>query len=68
MIYLKFNQVLLHLLQNLLFKMPLFKENSDSILTFLTELSDARRRVLFGDSERFKRWLKDNEIDDIVRI
>jgi hypothetical protein len=48
--------------------MPLFKENSDSILTFLTELSDERRRVLFGDSERFKRWLKDNEIDDIVRI
>jgi hypothetical protein len=48
--------------------MPLFKEDSDRILAIFTNLSDERRRVLFGDPERFKRWFKENEIDDIVRI
>ena len=48
--------------------MSLFKENPNKILNLLNEISDERRQILFGDSERFKNWLKKHEITDKVSI
>jgi len=48
--------------------MASFKNNPNEILTLLKELSNEQRLVLFGNSLKFKCWLKNNGINNNVRI
>ena len=48
--------------------MPLFKENPDDILNLLNEFTNDQRRVLFGDSNYFKSWLREQGVEDNVSI
>ncbi len=49
--------------------MSTFKENGSEvtkIFEILNDLNDDRRRILFGDKQRFNQWLKDHGISDNV--
>ena len=48
--------------------MSIFREKPEEILNLLKEFNRNRRRVLFGDAERFKNWLKNLEVKDKVII
>jgi len=39
----------------------------DSFVELLNKLPDTRRRILFGDSQRFEKLFKDHGINDNVR-
>ena len=38
----------------------------DKVIVILKELSEERKRVLFGESKRLKRFLNDNEDNGII--
>jgi hypothetical protein len=42
------------------------EECIDDIVDFLMELTELNRRVLFGESSNFKKWLEEWGIDDSV--
>ena len=46
----------------------MFSDNTDKITNSLDCLTYDQLRVLFGDVESFKTWLKNKEIEDIVSI
>jgi len=46
--------------------MPKFEDYSNEIVGSLSNLTSNQRRVLFGDSEKFKNWLICKEIEDVV--
>jgi hypothetical protein len=46
--------------------MPKFQDYSNEIVKSLSLLTSNQRKVLFGDSERFKDWLICKEIEDAV--
>jgi hypothetical protein len=48
--------------------MPMFSDNSDEIINSLNCLTNDQLRVLFGNTKKFKNWLKNKEIEDIVSI
>ena len=48
--------------------MPKFDDNSDEIINLLNYLTNDQLRVLFGNTEKFKNWLKNKGIEDIVSI
>ena len=48
--------------------MPIFRDNSDEIINSLNYLTNDQLRVLFGNTDKFKNWLKNKKIEDIVSI
>ena len=48
--------------------MPMFEKISDDIITSLSYLTKDQLRILFGNTEKFKNWLKNKEIKDTVSI
>jgi hypothetical protein len=46
--------------------MPKFQDCSDEIVGSLLGLTSDQRKVLFGDSRRFKNWLISKKIEDMV--
>ena len=48
--------------------MPNFREKPEKILNLLKEFNRNRRRVLFGDAERFENWLRSLGVEDKVII
>ena len=48
--------------------MPKFRDNSSDIINSLNCLTKDQLKVLFGDAERFKNWLKNKKIEDNVSI
>ena len=48
--------------------MPLFKEIATKILSALEELPNGQCEILFGDAERFKAWLKEQEVEEEVSV
>ena len=51
-----------------LFKMSYFLDNPVEILNLFKEFSDDQLQVLFGDSENFNNWFKEQNIIDKVFI
>ena len=49
----------------LILKMLKFSDNTFEVINYLTH---DQLRVLFGNAEKFKNWLKNKEIEDIVSI
>lgn len=48
--------------------MPLMKEESKEIIELLNKIPDNSLQILFGDSIRFKNWLKNHKVTDKVSI
>lgn len=48
--------------------MPSFKEDPNNIIDLLNKLTNSQRLVLFGDAQRFERWLKEQKVTDKVNI
>ena len=48
--------------------MPKFSDITFEIINSLNYLTCDQLRVLFGNAEKFKNWLKNKEIEDIVSI
>ena len=48
--------------------MQFFKNNPNKIHEFLNDLSDERRKILFGDSQKFELLFKQYKVSDKVSI
>jgi hypothetical protein len=48
--------------------MPMLSDNSKEIIRLLNFFTIDQLRVLFGNAEKFKDWLKNKEIEDTVSI
>ena len=46
----------------------MFNDISSNIIDSLNDLTRDQLKVLFGDAERFKNWLKNKKIEDNVSI
>jgi hypothetical protein len=52
----------------LIIKMPMFKNCLNEVINSLNDLTNDQLKVLFGNTEKFKNWLENKEIEDIVSI
>lgn len=50
----------------IIFKMSKFEDCSNEIIGLLDNLTNNQLKVLFGDTKRFKNWLINNKIKDVV--
>ncbi len=46
--------------------MSQFKDLAEQIFEILNEINHEHRMVLFGDSNRFKLWLENQQVNDLV--
>jgi hypothetical protein len=48
--------------------MPMFNDCLNEVINSLNHLTNDQLKVLFGNTEKFKNWLENKEIEDIVSI
>lgn len=50
------------------FTIPVKKNdpNKNKVIEILNNLSELQCKILFGESERFQEWLKENGVEDNV--